>query len=375
MNICLSMIVKNEAHVIERVLTSVLPLIDSWIVVDTGSTDTTREIVQAFFDKHGLPGKLLHFAWTGNFSEARNVALGGVESSGADYGFWIDADEKLHLAADFDKQRAFAGRYDSYSINTHHSTIEYTRQNIWKTGLDFAWHGPVHELLMSKKEKTCGLLENAYVQVHTDGASWSDVQQKYASHAQTLAAFCAHTPDPRWVFYAAQSYRDAGLFLESLRWYTRRASMTEGFVEERYMAKCAIARLSDILRHESTIVQQSYLDAHAFDPIRGEAIKGLTQRYMNAGDWATAYIYSKYGLRYNRANPAPKRILFLDAQYYAFEALEMHALAAHYAGHKDEAAATYWTMRDQIAKTGEDHVGYAALKRIKANEQFYPKRE
>ena len=35
-NLC--MIVKNEAHVIERCLASVLPLIDKWSIVDTGST-------------------------------------------------------------------------------------------------------------------------------------------------------------------------------------------------------------------------------------------------------------------------------------------------------------------------------------------------
>jgi glycosyltransferase involved in cell wall biosynthesis len=142
MNICLSMIVKNEAHVIERVLTSVLPLIDSWTIVDTGSTDSTREIIQAFFERHNVPGGLHHFEWTGNFSEARNFALRATEESGADYGFWIDADEEMFIGEAFNRESAFAGRKDAYCITTRYSPIEYNRKNIWKTGLGFVWTGP-----------------------------------------------------------------------------------------------------------------------------------------------------------------------------------------------------------------------------------------
>ena len=40
--ICLNMIVRNEAPVIRRCLDSVMPIIDSWVIVDTGSTDGTQ---------------------------------------------------------------------------------------------------------------------------------------------------------------------------------------------------------------------------------------------------------------------------------------------------------------------------------------------
>ena len=47
--ICLNMIVKNESRVIERLLRSVLPLIDTYCICDTGSTDNTVEIIKTFF--------------------------------------------------------------------------------------------------------------------------------------------------------------------------------------------------------------------------------------------------------------------------------------------------------------------------------------
>jgi len=45
--ICLCMIVKNEAAVIERCLASVRPLIDTWVISDTGSTDGTQDLIRA----------------------------------------------------------------------------------------------------------------------------------------------------------------------------------------------------------------------------------------------------------------------------------------------------------------------------------------
>ena len=47
--LCLNMIVKNESKIIARLLTSVSPIIDSYCICDTGSTDNTVEIIQNFF--------------------------------------------------------------------------------------------------------------------------------------------------------------------------------------------------------------------------------------------------------------------------------------------------------------------------------------
>ena len=55
-SISLNMIVKNEAHVIERCLASVKPWIDRWVIVDTGSTDGTQQVIRHFMQ--GVPGEL-----------------------------------------------------------------------------------------------------------------------------------------------------------------------------------------------------------------------------------------------------------------------------------------------------------------------------
>ena len=95
--ICLNMIVKNEAHVIERCLASVRPWIDSWVIVDTGSTDGTQELIRKTLDD--IPGEVVERLWV-NFSVNRTEAL-HLAGTRADYVLIIDADEVLEANEGF----------------------------------------------------------------------------------------------------------------------------------------------------------------------------------------------------------------------------------------------------------------------------------
>ena len=81
--ICLNMIIKDEAPVIRRCLESVKPFIDRWVIVDTGSTDNTRELVREIMA--GLPGELHERPWK-NFGHNRNEALSLAARSGDYHG-------------------------------------------------------------------------------------------------------------------------------------------------------------------------------------------------------------------------------------------------------------------------------------------------
>src|SRR5271165_2538983 len=96
-SVCLCMIVRNEAPVIRRCLESVKPMIDYWVIVDTGSTDGTQEIIKDYMKE--IPGELFERPWQ-NFEHNRNEAL-TLARGKAEYVLIIDADDILIYDSDF----------------------------------------------------------------------------------------------------------------------------------------------------------------------------------------------------------------------------------------------------------------------------------
>ena len=82
----LCMIVKNEEEVLGRCLEGVKGAVDEIIIVDTGSTDLTKEIAR----KYGA--NVFDFEWTDDFSEARNFS---ISKANGDYILWLDADDVI----------------------------------------------------------------------------------------------------------------------------------------------------------------------------------------------------------------------------------------------------------------------------------------
>jgi glycosyltransferase involved in cell wall biosynthesis len=89
-HVCLCMIVKNESKVIRRCLESVIPMINSWCIVDTGSTDDTKEII--INTLRGIPGEIYDRPWV-DFATNRNQCLRLARMGLATHYLTIDADE------------------------------------------------------------------------------------------------------------------------------------------------------------------------------------------------------------------------------------------------------------------------------------------
>lgn len=145
--ISLCMIVKNEEKVLARCLDSVADLVDEIIIVDTGSTDATKEIASRYTDQ------VYDFAWQDDFAAARNFSFSKATK---DYIYVPDADEVL----DEENRDAFRRLKQAllpeveivqmlYHTVTEYNTVlnaekEY-RPKLFKRERSFTWIDPVHE--------------------------------------------------------------------------------------------------------------------------------------------------------------------------------------------------------------------------------------
>lgn len=84
--ISLCMIVKNEEDVISRCLDSVNDLVEEINIVDTGSTDRTKEVITQYTDR------IFDCEWINDFAAARNYAF---KQATQEFILWLDADDIL----------------------------------------------------------------------------------------------------------------------------------------------------------------------------------------------------------------------------------------------------------------------------------------
>ena len=373
--ICLSIIVKNEANVIERMLNTVYPILDHYIVVDTGSTDGTQDIVRKFFEEKGIPGEVIDHKWV-NFEDARNTALQACKDK-ADFGFWIDADEQLLIDPKFDVDtfKRNLSQFNGANIRVTYGGQKYYRMQFFNNENSWRWYGPVHEVLVNDDGAfNVGEAEGIGVLVLPDGNSWTSEtqQQKYEAHAKILEDYVNNDPkkDPRWVFYLAQSYRDANTpenQEKSLHWYQKRTEMVNGFWEEIYFSHLMCASLKSQLGHPLHEVLETYVRAGKTNPYRAEHLKPIILHYTAEKEFDAAYVYSSHAMKFAGKLPMPHSALFIDDQLYIWQIYDMHIIAAWYSGRREEAIETYNKL-EKIVNQGL--IAEPDASRIRTNKQF-----
>lgn len=146
--ISLCIIVKDEEEVISRCLSSIEEVVDEIIVVDTGSSDNTKEIAAAFTNN------IYDFKWQDDFSKARNFSFSKATK---DYIFWIDADEFLDIKNKekmLELKEKICDEIDIISMqtclckdNVCNPQMVSRRNRIVKRNKGFKWVGNIHEYL------------------------------------------------------------------------------------------------------------------------------------------------------------------------------------------------------------------------------------
>ncbi|MFE9934482.1 glycosyltransferase [Streptomyces sp. NPDC005533] len=320
------MIVKDEAPTIRRCLESVRPLIDTWVIVDTGSTDGTQDVIRDVFSD--LPGTLHERAWKG-FAESRNEAIELARDS-ADHLLFIDADDLMQVQPDFHMPDL---TLDVYNIALHEHDLIHWRPALISTRLPWRYVGVLHEYLECTVQHQGGMLKGANIVSMGGGArDRAGRKQKYLRDAEILEQGLIEEPDnARYVFYLAQSWRDAGEPEKSLAAYDRRAAMG-GFDQEEFCAKLYAARLAAILNRPMAEVIDRFLLAHESRPSRAEALGELARLCRMNGRFPLASMFARQAAQI----PYTDDILFVESCWYEWRALDELAGAAYAIGDYEE---------------------------------------
>ena len=324
--ICLNMIVKNEKPVITRCLASVKPIIDYWVIVDTGSTDGTQDVIREFMKD--VPGELYERPWK-NFEHNRNEALELAKGKG-DYFFIMDADDHLEFDPAFKLPAMNAG---SYRMWIKYGGTTYQRHQVISASLPWKWIGVLHEVLNCDAQYSSEMMEGVTIVVGTDGARSRD-PQKYAKDAAVLEEALQKEPEnTRYMFYLAQSYRDAGMYEKSIEWYLKRIAKG-GWDEEVYWSMIQIGIMEQVLNRPDDVVLDSFLNAYRRRPHRPEAVMHLAEIYRKQNRYDMAYTLIK--LWQIMPKPPAPDVLFVQQWMYDYGLLFEFSISSYYVGQYQE---------------------------------------
>ncbi|WP_189185091.1 tetratricopeptide repeat-containing glycosyltransferase [Streptomyces albiflavescens] len=349
------MIVKNEAHVIRRCLESVRPLVDSWVILDTGSTDGTQDVIrEALAD---LPGELHESPWKG-FDLSRSEAI-DLARDRADYLLFIDADDRMETVPGFKMPEL---THDCYDFEVRHGSVVHWRATMVSTRLAWRYEGVLHEYLECDSRFSRAPFDGARMVIVGGGGRLTGTQrEKYLRDAAVLKSGLVKEPDnTRYHFYLAQSWRDAGEFGKALAAYDRRAAMG-GFAEEAFCARLYAARLALHLKRRMPEVMTRFLEAHEYRPTRAEPLGELAHLCrMNGERWPLAYMFARRAVEI----PQPEDILFVEHGWYDWRALDELAVASYWVGEYRESLECCEKLLDG-GKLPEAH-----RERVDANRDF-----
>ena len=320
--ICLSMIVKNEAPVIRRSLDSVRLLIDYWVIVDTGSTDGTQDIIREHF--RDLPGELHQRPWV-DFAHNRSEAL-ALSGPRGDYSLIIDADDVFEIPEGFALQELTA---DGYYVDIHDAGTRYQRLQLTCNRLSWRYVGVLHEFLVSETPASRGHLPIVMRRIH-DGARHRDGRTIWKDVA-ILERVLATETNPflvaRYGFYLAQSYRGCGEKNKALAYFVRRAQLGY-WNEEVFFSLYQAAQIKEELGHDAAEIIPLYLRATQAAPNRAEALHGACRLCRIRGRNQEGYELGRRGL----ALAMPAEGLFVEPWIYEYGLRDEFAVNAYWAG-------------------------------------------
>ncbi|MED0980297.1 glycosyltransferase family 2 protein [Bacillus paramycoides] len=291
------MIVKNEEQTISRCLDSVKDIVDEVIIVDTGSTDATKEIVKEY------KSKIYDFKWIDDFSAARNFAFSKATKK---YILWLDADD---LIAEEDKKKflqlkcTLDNSIDAVSMKYYltfdvegNPTFQLRRYRLVKREREFQWHGFVHEYL----EVYGNLMDSDIGVTHKKEKVYTDrnlkIYEKHLADGKTLS--------PRDVYYYANECKDHRLWDVAIKFYSKFLDEGQGWFEDNIQACLKRAECYlELGKWKDSM--HSCLQSFMYDTPRGEICCHLGHLFLQQNEYQKAIYWYRSAIEGTKPKDSP----------------------------------------------------------------------
>jgi len=312
------MIVKNESKIITRLLKSVLPLIDSYCICDTGSTDNTIDVIVDFFKDNKIQtGKIVQEPFQ-NFGYNRTYALKqclGMDN--ADYILLMDADmileiEPLFSIDDFKNNLV----HDVYTIFQGSPNFFYKNTRLVKNIPGISYWGVTHEYVNVPMHCTMHTIPKTELFINDVGDGGCK-QDKFLRDIMLLEKGLTENPNnDRYTFYLANSYKDAGQFDNAIKTYIKRIGLG-GWQEEVWYSYFNLGKCYKEKGNMKNAIH-AWTEAYNYFPNRIENLYEIVHYYRTIGKNNLAYTY--YNLaKYERDRKKDYDNLFLQKDIYDYK--------------------------------------------------------
>ncbi|HIR12348.1 MAG TPA: glycosyltransferase family 2 protein [Candidatus Choladousia intestinavium] len=305
--ISLCMIVKDEEETLGRCLDGMKDLVDEIILVDTGSSDGTKEIAALYTDQ------IYDCIWEDDFSRARNFAL---SKGKGEYLMWMDADDVLdrRYAKDFLEMKERLGAADVIMMpyvtqfdSRGEPAFVYERERIFRNHGGFWFQGRVHEAVTPS-----GIIQREKIPIEHRKIKQGDPDRNLRIY---------ETMEKEGVKFSGRELYYYGRELLAHRQFCRGKEIFEAFLRRedgweenkidatRQMAYCCYG-----LGDEKGALE-ALLKGLAYDTPRGETCCDLGRHFMERGRYQQAVYWYQQALR---AEKRQERGAFVQEECYDY---------------------------------------------------------
>jgi len=290
-----------------KCLESCREFVDEIIIVDTGSSDKTKDIASLFTDK------IFSFAWKDDFSIARNFS---ISKATCDYIFWLDADdivEKNDLNELLKLKKTLGEKIDMVYLKYHtrfdaigNPTFSYYRERIIRNCKKAKFIEPIHECI----EPFGRIIHSNAAITHRKSAN-----KKNGKHLRLFENYknASGKLTPRLQFFYARELMHAKKYKSAIMVYRNFLSEPTAWIEHKISACLDISSCyKKLMDNENAL--SALFHSLTFSAPKSETLCRIAHHFYDQHDFVAAIFWYESALKCDTKNHS----LFVRKEYECY---------------------------------------------------------